>query len=483
MKLIPSTIQIRPNRQRKKLGDLTSLQDSIRRVGLINPITVTREGADYILVAGERRLTSWKEVKGDEPIEANLFEDLNTYDRERIELEENIKREDLTWQDRVSSIARIHEMYLQQNDSWSAAQTGEAIGLKERIVYYILQVVPHLGDPAIQAAPTFESALNVIERRLQHAIDRQTAALGAAIAPPPVEDIMKIVGQQTTAPATEAGMATAPIAPAIQSPPASPLPPAPLLKPYEILHTDFHTWAAEYSGEPFTFLHVDFPYGINYDKSDQANAADNQPTYEDSREVFEALMDTLANHQDRFVSRRAHMIFWYPSGEGKGYQISQRLLAMGWKVLLVPLIWFRSDNRGIAADVERRPRHVYENAFLCSRGDRKIFSLVSDVYAAPTLRERHPSCKPATMLEHFFRMTIDEYTTVLDPTCGSGTSIEAAVRLGARASVGIERNADFASIAATAVTRAYRLRAANRALGREDSPSRGGGGEHGSNPG
>jgi DNA modification methylase len=51
--------------------------------------------------------------------------------------------------------------------------------------------------------------------------------------------------------------------------------------------------------------------------------------------------------------------------------------------------------------------------------------------------------KPVAMLRHFFRMTVDEYSRVLDPTAGSGNALKAATGLGAPTVLGLERNLDF----------------------------------------
>lgn len=47
---------------RRKLGDITSLAESIKAHGLINPVTLRRVGDGYELIAGHRRLAAVKEV-------------------------------------------------------------------------------------------------------------------------------------------------------------------------------------------------------------------------------------------------------------------------------------------------------------------------------------------------------------------------------------------------------------------------------------
>ena len=107
------------------------------------------------------------------------------------------------------------------------------------------------------------------------------------------------------------------------------------------------------------------------------------------------------------------------------------------------LVWVKSDNAGIAGDALRSPRHTYEFALLASRGERQIVQIKSDTYSAPTDKRLHPSTKPEPMLRHFFTMLVDEHTSMLDPTCGSGASIRAAESLGAGRCLGLEIDEGF----------------------------------------
>lgn len=51
--------------------------------------------------------------------------------------------------------------------------------------------------------------------------------------------------------------------------------------------------------------------------------------------------------------------------------------------------------------------------------------------------------KNQDMLRHFMRLCVDEYSIVLDPTCGSGNAVKAAQSLGAASVLGIERDTEF----------------------------------------
>src|SRR5438105_1061434 len=93
--LTESIIVNRDERQRHELGRLEELADSIRRLGLIHPIVVSR---DLVLVAGERRLAACK-ILGWTSIAAQYTDELSEDELKAIELEENIKRLNISWQE------------------------------------------------------------------------------------------------------------------------------------------------------------------------------------------------------------------------------------------------------------------------------------------------------------------------------------------------------------------------------------------------
>ena len=89
--------QIDPNphqpRSSIKAANLKELADSIKDVGIIQPLLVTQRDDRYILVAGFRRLEASKQVElKDVPC---MVQDLSDDDMIRYALIENIQREDL----------------------------------------------------------------------------------------------------------------------------------------------------------------------------------------------------------------------------------------------------------------------------------------------------------------------------------------------------------------------------------------------------
>ena len=79
-------------RRREEQGDIAALAASIKRYGLIHPIVVDEH---HGLIAGGRRLSACKTL-GWENVEVRYFVTLTEAEKREIELEENVRRKDLT---------------------------------------------------------------------------------------------------------------------------------------------------------------------------------------------------------------------------------------------------------------------------------------------------------------------------------------------------------------------------------------------------
>jgi len=418
-KLLVSQIVVeREKRQRKTVGTVQDLADSIQRIGLINPITITREG---VLIAGERRLEACKLISMDYKIAVRYIDELDETELQLIELEENLKRAELSWQDQCLAIKQMHTVLCSLNENWSQADTAKHLGLSKGYISECLEISNQLKDEKIASAATRSVAANIIQRNTQRAVDNELNQM-LDIATPPEEKVKS----------------------------------APKAK---IFNENFLEVAHEYTGAKFNLIHCDFPYGIDHGNSEQGNIKGGGFTgYKDSEHTYWTLCKSLCENLDKIAYPSCHVMFWFSM---KFYSKTIEFFQQNSNLELVmeqPLIWFKSDNKGIVSDVNRRPRNVYETALLFSRGDRKIISPIANLYACPTSKTIHPSEKPEPMLKHFFRMFIDEYAEVLDPTCGSGTAIRAAMELGARRSIGYEIDKEFATAADSALTRAKGLK-------------------------
>lgn len=389
--IVERSERVRRELDPKRVADLA---DSISRIGLIHFPVVRRDG---VLVSGETRLEAVRSLGWDR-VTIQWADTLTDTEHLEIELEENIKRTDLSWRDQCDAMRRYHELKVSLEPSWTQAKTAESIGVSAGTVTSYLQVAAEIasGNERVIAAPKMSTAKGIVRRKLE----RASSDLKSFI----LEDI----NVEDAA--------------------------------HPFLNTSFHDWVETYSGPPFNLIHCDFPYGINADKFNQG-AADSFGGYKDDFDTYAKLIDTLIANRDKLMGESCHIIFWFSM---KFYTYTLERLCEHFRVDPYPLVWHKSDNKGTLPDPERGPRRVYEVAFLCSYGDRKITSPKSNLFSTPTIRTGdHMSEKSAEMIAYFFGMLVDENTRLLDPTSGSGSALRAARTLGVGNVLGLEQDPEF----------------------------------------
>ena len=91
-----ANIKENPYQPRMEIKDeeLQDLANSIKEQGLLQPIVVAKEGSQYVVIAGHRRLAAHK-VLGKEKIEAVVLENQTQKDLAAKAIVENFQREDL----------------------------------------------------------------------------------------------------------------------------------------------------------------------------------------------------------------------------------------------------------------------------------------------------------------------------------------------------------------------------------------------------
>lgn len=105
MKLPIDKIEV-GDRRREDMGDLQGLSDSIAKYGLLHPVVV--DDSDR-LVAGGRRLTACKSLGWTE-VEVRHIGELTDQQLREIELEENLRRKDLTEIEKSRNMVRLAEV-------------------------------------------------------------------------------------------------------------------------------------------------------------------------------------------------------------------------------------------------------------------------------------------------------------------------------------------------------------------------------------
>lgn len=143
-------------RTRQEFGNLSSLSDSIKKYGLIQPVVVEEvEPGNYRLVAGERRMRA-AALAGVIEIPVVFRENLDSLTRKELELEENLHRRDLNWTEEVELKRKIDEIKREQyghamksakdDQGWSREKLAESLGQSIGRVHQDLELAEHLKE-------------------------------------------------------------------------------------------------------------------------------------------------------------------------------------------------------------------------------------------------------------------------------------------------------------------------------------------------
>ena len=476
---IESIVVERDARQRRQLdpASIATLAADIARHGLLNPIILDE---DHELIAGERRLAAMRQL-GWTKVPVRFWHLLDPRTRHRLEWAENVHREDLSWPDRARAVANFHACAAADAPTWTLQNTADELGLSKSWVSRQLMVVAAAEqNPSLWLLASATQAYGAIERRfgrelgviLAEALDLDGLEPdGVELEPAPTTSDGEIVWEKETPPTNfttnfpyqhSDSDETVPVTAGLGQ--TNSKPKAVLSARWAIHCDDFVDWASAYSGPPFTVLHLDPPYGIGFSNTGifrKRNALDT--IYDDKATDYERCMTTLATHQQKLIAPGAHIICWY-SADRYTQVVNdwQTLFAQRAPFILpTPLIWHKSNNRGMMTDARRRPRHVYETALLITFGDQKLARPIgTDLVNEPADPDLHPSAKPLAVVRTWLAGVVDTTTRLLDPTCGHGSAIIAALELGAREAIGIELDPTHAARAKVEIaTRARELQA------------------------
>jgi hypothetical protein len=451
----------RPERQRREVDlEKGGFLASVALRGVLNAV-ILEEVPDargyHILYAGERRYAASLHL-GLPDIPFRFAREPSAVEIQIIELEENIKRTDLTWQETCQAVVRVHGLFRSENSSHTLEDTGAALGwLDGSHVAQYLFIHDSWHDEAVRACTTKNEAYNLLQRRAKRA---QANKLEEWIGRGGGEDEGEGEGGGSGGSPFVVSSPTDGTPGNSSSPPRGEVASAPSALP--VVHADFLTWAPSYVGGKFNLIHCDFPYGIGLGEAKHrhgANALVREigDLYDDGVEVYNTLLECLVRNFDNFASESCHLMFWY-SNRVEVEELTRAALGRipGLNIFTFPLVWVKSDNAGFITPT--RPRHIYETCLVGVRGERPHVRHVSDAYSSPSDNSLHVSAKPEPMLRYFMGMLVDEHSRVLDPTCGSGSALRAAEALRAEKVLGLETNPEMVRVANKALLEARVLR-------------------------
>jgi ParB-like chromosome segregation protein Spo0J len=387
----------------RRIGELaTSIQDK----GLLHPIVVRhdRETSSYILVAGRRRLLAMKElIDTDTPFSCNgepippgaiptLY--LSRLPKDKIyeaELEENTQRIDLSWQERESALAILHELRTAQATELGTTHTfgdtarefhkPDATHVRDSI-----KLAEHLHDPDIASAKTRTEALKKLKGKLMLELGAELSARHK-----------KVASDRHT-----------------------------------IIHGSFMTATADLFLTAPTCIVTDPPYGIGADTFGDQTSAATEHSYDDDPRTWVKLMSDLADLTYTLSANKAH-IYVLCTIE-KWSDLADIFYEAHWDCWPRPLIWFKGA-QGLVPRPTLGPRYTYDAILFANKNSKAVTGVYSDCIAdIPQIAKmRRAAEKPVRLYINLLRRSTSPGDTIWDPFCGTGPIFRAAVDLNLRA--------------------------------------------------
>jgi len=399
-------VTVAPNRQRAFIDPvkLQELANSIRDNHLIHAPVV--DGSNTLIV-GERRYRAIQLLHdmgeefyyGQKKVPPGFVPvvdigDLTDIQRYEIELEENIRREGLTWQEEVQATARLAE--LKTSIALAAGLTppsnaqleGEIRGLSKAsdggTVREHLDLARNMDKPEVAKAKTQKEATKALKRIVQA---EQHAKLAAAVG--------------ATASASR-----------------------------HILHrANCLEFMPGYQSESFDCICTDPPYGMGADQfGDSGGSLGRTHGYADDVDVLDQILSEAPREFWRVLKPQGHVYVFCDFrffGDWKS-----ALECQGFRVFRTPLIWHKPTGLARAPWPEIGPQRRYECIVYAIKGNKPVTGMYSDVISVEWDEATgHAAQKPVALYTNLLRRSCLPGETVLDPFCGSGPIFPAAEEL------------------------------------------------------
>lgn len=327
----PDEVIVSEGRQRKGLGDddkkaskaFEELKNSIKDRGtLIQPIRVYEHSKQ--LATGYRRLQAWKDLgMGDIP--TLLVDEVDPLEQRAIELDENLKRFDLSWQERTAAIAEMDALRRIQNPEWTQKNTAEELGITQGKVSEANNLMMAMKlFPEIAKAKTKRQAESIAKSKGKKVIRQVEVATNPAV-------YEKITHKVVCAKAE-----------------------------------DYITTMPD--GSAGRLILTDGPFGINYDKRLAAEGV--HEAYEDSPESYRERTAAMAPHLFRVLPQDGFLV-WFLAHDHFSWT-RQIFEDAGFSVDPVPLVWNRSEGRTYSVRPDRWFGKGYDIALHCIKGSPEL---------------------------------------------------------------------------------------------------------------
>lgn len=419
-------------RQRKEVpkAHVAALKQSIfSQVLLHAPVAQPTAEGRYTLVAGECRTRAidlghsegltftyhnQSFPPGRMPV-VLIDEAISQLGRGELELAENVDRSELPWQDRMQALAFLHSLRVAANPTQTVVQTArelveqtpaaeggafETVAAARYNVARALKINEHLSDPAIAKARNATEAFNLVVAKETKAYEAELIKRGQR----------KVVSS-------------------------------------EVRHGDLLEILPKLDSGLFDLICTDPPYGINVGSAGFRSRTVHHHNYEDSPDVVREILSCILHEGFRLCKPRAN-IFIFCDIDFFGW-LKETSARAGWDPFRTPITWQKSDSEGMAPWGREGFRRTTEWIFFARKGQRGLIHSPIDVLRHNRVsradREYGPE-KPVSLLQELLSSASLPGDYVLDPCCGSGSTLVAARALNMKA-LGIEKDQNAYNLA------------------------------------
>ena len=386
------------DRVREDLGDISSLVESIREYGILEPIVVAR---NLKLCMGMRRLSALKKLGIGTLLHGQDFIWLDERNSDplrmkAVELEENIRRKDLSW---VEVVKGKKELLLLMQKLHGIAESGGRtrgeLTTEEHGGFGVRKLAAMLGESAGGVSQDIQLA-SILE---------QIPAL--ATMPNKSAVLTKLRSTITTVEMLQGLVGAAPDG-------------------YTLHEDDFLTAAQSIPDNSVDLIYTDLPYGVELDE--MAKHSTGISEYQDFRTLIVGRLPALAMESFRVLKEARFAVFWF--GFNYYHELLTALRNAGFHVNPVPFIWYKGS--GAAASPLRLYGNSYEQAIVARKCDALFIqpgmANSVQVSSVATSERLHIAQQPVELVERFLKDMTTEGATVLDWMAGSGTTGVAAVK-------------------------------------------------------
>lgn len=417
--LDPTKIHTFSDRQRQIFGPraMNELINSIKGVGQIQAgVCKKGEGNRIELVVGERRLRACEEIGID--FQFILKEEIdNPALLERIQLEENLIREDLEWKEEVRAKRRIFDLLKASDPRQTVESVATYLGIGKTLLSEDISLAVWIDEnDEVAAAPNKTTAKKIAKRFVKVIVRDET--LERTLKDSKVKTIRilkegarkegqdeKEIEELEDLTSKEARI---------------------LLYDSQCILGDMEEKLLDFPDNHFDLVFFDPPWGVDYDEGQKG--AENQKKFEDSKAGFLMRFPFRLKLLYEKMAEDSHIYIFF--GIVNYDFIYKTIEGIGFKTSGLPLMWYK-----LGACRTRNPEWEYGRSYepiaFARKGRKKlklppIGDIISTPQPTPTLKDIHPSAKHPEIYRKLLLQSGYPGDKVLDPMGGSGMMAVAA---------------------------------------------------------